>query len=84
MIKEIAEEVNKLCQSVMEEILQEVTKELEDFGNPEKLIGKPFEQWTPQDMQLLGRIYGDDPNNPLSKLIFNRMYQNVLEKEKQL
>ena len=39
-----------------------------DFGNPEALIKKPYEMWTPQDLALLGQIYGPEPNH-LSKFI---------------
>ena len=53
-----------------------VVEALEDVGTPEKLIGKPYEQWTPADLQALGRIYGEEPN-PLSRLIAKKKYQEV-------
>ena len=31
---------------------------LDSLGNPEKLIGKTWKEWTPQDKQILSSIYG--------------------------
>ena len=48
--------------------IAEFVEPLGDIGNPEKLINKKYEQWTPEDLQRLGQIYGAEPN-PLSRLI---------------
>jgi hypothetical protein len=64
--------------------IDEVIDELEKFGNPEKLLGKPYEAWTPQDLQVLGQIYGDGNDTPLAKLIFKKHYEVVTDLEKQL
>lgn len=84
MINEISDELNKLFDDVLTEVIDEVKRELEDFGSPEKLLGKPFKQWSEQDHMVLGQIYGNDPDNPLSKLIFKKRYQEVLEMEQGL
>lgn len=59
----VAEELRAI-----ESFLKEEVEPLGDFGNPEDLLKKPYEMWTPQDMALLGQIYGPEPNH-LSKFI---------------
>lgn len=57
--------------------IEQYIEPLADVGNPEKLIGKPYEEWTPQDLTMLIQIYGQQEPNPLSNLIFNREYDKV-------
>lgn len=40
--------------------VEECVSGLADFGNPETLLGKPFEEWTPYDRQLVDFFYADD------------------------
>jgi len=68
---------------VADEYIEEISGQLEDVGNPEKLIDKPYEQWTPQDFQLLSQVYGTKEPNPLSDLIFKKEYEKVIELEKE-
>lgn len=63
--------------AVADEYLEEITAQFEDVGSPEKLIGKPFEEWTQQDLMLLSRIYGPEEPNALSNLIFRKKYEEV-------
>ena len=66
-------------------LVEELIEPLEKIGSPEALIGKPYEQWTAQDLMMLVQIYGQTEPNPLSDLIFKKSYENVkqLEKEEQ-
>ena len=61
---------------VIDRFIKEFIEPLGDIGNPEKLIGKKYEQWTPEDLQRLGQIYGAEPN-PLSHLIVGKEYNKV-------
>jgi len=42
-----------------------------DVGNPEEIIGKPYEQWTPQDIQKLQSVYVYDIE-PLEKFVASK------------
>ena len=70
------EEVINLKLSVVEEFIEDVIEPLGEIGNPEKLIGKPYEQWTLYDLQILGQIYGPEPN-ALSELIFKKSKEEI-------
>jgi len=43
-----------------------------EIGSPEKLIGKPYEQWTRRTYNFLGRYIGEGNDTPLSRLISRR------------
>jgi hypothetical protein len=58
-------------------IIEKYIDPLEDIGNPEKLIGKPYETWTPEDLQSLSKVYGVKEPNPLSDFIFNKKYKEL-------
>lgn len=62
-------------------IMDSLVEPLADVGNPEKLIKKPYAQWTPEDLQLLTKIYGTGENTPLTRVIFNRTYEQVKKLE---
>jgi len=47
------------------------------------LIGKKYESWTPQDIQLLTNVYGQGDDTPLARLIFNKSYQEVQDLKEQ-
>ncbi len=53
---------------VVDRFIKEFIEPLADIGNPEKLIGKKYEEWMPEDFQRLGQIYGAEPN-ALSRFI---------------
>jgi len=66
----------------LDEVIKEDIEALADIGSPEKLIGKKYNEWTPQDKQMLASVYGVDNESALGKLIFRREYEKVLELEK--
>jgi len=75
--------INKAVEVKMEAVnrlLKDLVEPLGDVGNPEKLIGKPYEQWSQQDLMMLSKIYGQEPN-PLSDLIFKKTYERVKQME---
>jgi len=77
----MVDDVVELKMKAVDKYIEEIIEPLGEIGNPEKLIGKPYEQWTPLDLQMLGRIYGPEPNE-LSKLIFKKEYAKLIELEK--
>lgn len=77
---EAVKEIIEFDLAVMDEFIKEEIEPLGDIGNPEKLIGKKYEEWTPQDKQMLAQIYGPEPNT-LSNFIFKREYEKVKELE---
>ena len=74
---ELSNEVTAELLEVADEFIEEITKQFSDVGNPEKLIGKPYETWTPQDLMMLSQIYGTEEPNKLSTLIFNKSYEQI-------
>ena len=64
-----------------EDYLAEIVEQFEDVGNPEKLLEKPYDQWTMDDFNMLTYIYGDKEPNALTNLIFKREYNKVKELE---
>ena len=69
--------------AAVDRLVEELVEPMKDVGNPEALIKKPYEQWTPEDMQMLIQIYGTAEPNPLSDLVFKKEYAKVkaLEEE---
>ncbi len=58
-------------------ILEQLIEPLGELGNPEKLIGKKYEEWTPEDFQSMAKVYGQVEPNPLSNLIFKKEYEKI-------
>lgn len=80
-LTQAADQVVALKMKVIDKIVEGLIEPLEDIGSPEKLIKKPYAQWTPQDLAMLTRIYGTGEDSPLSRLIFNREYERVRQME---
>lgn len=41
-----------------ERFMQEYIEPMADVGTPERVIGKPYAEWTEEDMQMLAKVYG--------------------------
>jgi uncharacterized protein YecA (UPF0149 family) len=78
------EEVVALKMKVVDDYIKEIVEPLNQVGSPESLIGKKYEEWTPQDLQLLINVYGQDDNSPLGKLIAKKTIERVEDMENQL
>ena len=63
--------------AAVDRLIEELIEPLEVTDNPEDLLGKPFEKWTPQDLELLKRVFGDKEPNRLSNFIFKKTYERV-------
>ena len=68
----------------LDKVIEDLVEPLADVGNPEKVIGKPYEQWLPEDLVRLTQIYGTGENTPLTTLIFNKEYKKLKEKEREV
>jgi Txe/YoeB family toxin of Txe-Axe toxin-antitoxin module len=77
---QMANEVIDLKLKAVDAVIEEVIDPIKDIGNPEKLLGKKYEEWSPAERQLLLRIYGTE-DSPLRKLIFKKQYEEVKELE---
>ncbi len=76
-----AEKVVALKMKVIDKVIEGLIEPLADVGNPEKLIKKPYSQWTPQDLAILTKIYGQGNDTPLTRTIFNREFEKVKQLE---
>ena len=75
-LKTIDEVISDMT-SVADEVLDELKYQFEEIKNPEKLLGRPYETWTRQDLMMLSQVYGTEEPNPLSELIFRKKYEQV-------
>ena len=70
-----------LLLEVADDYIDEIAEELAVVASPEKLIGKPYESWSPNDFNLLSQVYGDGNDTPLARVVFNKEYEKVLNLE---
>jgi len=72
----LVNEVIELKLKAADEYIESVIEPLTNIGSPEKLIGKPYEAWTTQDLRTLMSVYGKEPN-PLSRLIRKKEFERA-------
>jgi len=82
-IKQLEQTV-ALKMKAIDVVIKDLVEPLSDIGNPEQLIKKPYEQWSPQDLQMLGKIYGQGNDTPLARTIFNKEYDRVRQLESEV
>jgi hypothetical protein len=61
---------------VVKQYVESYIKPLTILVNPETLMGRPFETWTPQDHQKLQIVYGPG-KNPYTQLILEKQVAMV-------
>ncbi len=73
----------KAADIVFEELVDPLVATL---NNPEKVIGKKYEEWIPRDLylQLLTQVYGTGNETPLAKLIFSKSLEEVKRLESEV
>ncbi len=73
----------EVTMKAIDQIIDEYIEPLGKVGNPEVLIKKAYENWTPEDLSMLVQIYGPGEKTPLANLIFRKEYDKVkaLEQE---
>jgi len=77
------DDIIKMKMEVVDEYIKDIVDEIGDIGSPEKLIGKKYEEWTPEDLQRLAGVYGEGDDTPLAKLIFQKSYAEVIALEQE-
>lgn len=70
--------------AAIDRLIKDYIEPLGDIGNPEKLIGKQYEDWTPQDLQSLVQVYGSKEPNTLSNFIFKKEYARIKKLEQEV
>jgi hypothetical protein len=79
---EAVDDIVALKMRVVDEYIKDTVEPIvKSIGSPESLIGKKYEEWTPQDFQLLSTVYGTGDDSPLGKLIFNKEYDKLKKLE---
>lgn len=78
-IIQACKEIIELKLKAVDQYIEDVIDPIADVGSPEKLIGKKYKEWTPQDLQMMSMIYGEK----LEKYIFNKEYKNLMELEQE-
>lgn len=73
-VKKVKEEADAYIEKYIEPIA--------DIGNPEKIIGRKYEQWTPQDIQTLTQVYVYDIK-PLEDFIAKKEIDKLWASEEQ-
>ncbi len=70
----VVDDVIALKMKAADEWIEAVVEPLLDsLGNPEKLIGVPWERWTDQHKQILYRIYGETLKEFIAKKAIAQM-----------
>ena len=77
IIVQACKDVIELKLKAVDQFIEDVIEPISEVGSPEKLIGKKYEEWTPQDFRMMSQIYGKD----LEKYIFNKEYKTVKDLE---
>ena len=82
--EQASRELAGIVAEATEELIAEQVDVIEILDNPEKLLGKKYELWSPQDLQWLTMVYGNSPDSKLNKFIADKEYAKVLELEQSL
>ena len=80
--EKLTDEVMKQLMEIADTVVDEMLKPIVDFDNPEKLMGKKYDEWTPQDLQRAATVYQSQPdklNDFISKKEITKLYE--LEQE---
>lgn len=80
-LEDVTDRVIRIKMAAVDKLVEEMVEPLRVRENPEKLIGKPYERWTPIDLKLLGIVYGEKESNPLSNFILKKAIEKVAKLE---
>ncbi len=79
LVKAIEDVIDVKLKAV-DEFIDRIVEPLASVGNPEKLIGKPYEQWTDVDRMTLYKIYGAE----LESYIFRKEMKAIDELKREV
>ena len=83
-LDELIDEIIAEEMAIADEVVAELADLLPRIASPEKLIGKPKEQWTVNDIQRMAAIYGTKEQGRLTRPIFEAEYteyQNLMDEQ---
>jgi len=80
-LNQVVDRVIEAKLKAVDRIVEEIIDPVGDVGNPEKLIGKKYEQWSPDDVGRLSQVYGTGDKTPLANLVFKHIYEKVKQLE---
>jgi len=83
-LDELIDEIIAEEMAIADEVVAELADLLPKIASPEKLIGKPKEEWTLNDIQRMTMIYGGKDKNRLARPIFEAEYaeyQKLMEEQ---
>lgn len=83
---EIVSLIDDVIQKEMKRVDKYIKQHIDpiaDIGSPAKVIGKPFEEWSQQDMEKLGQTYSYD-REKLERYIFDKEYRDILALEQKV
>jgi len=75
----VVEEVSDMLMLAAEQWANEQAEFMADVKNPEKMIGKKYEDWTPEDLAWLGQAY--QGSTILEGFIANKSIDEMLRLE---
>jgi hypothetical protein len=78
------EQAIEIALAATDRMLEEYILPLTDFGNPENLLGKVYDEWTPQDIGQLSQIYGTGSESVLATFIARKEIEKMLGLEAQV
>ena len=81
MFVKAVEKAIEVKMEAVDKLIDNLIDPLADVGNPEKVMNKKYEDWTPEDLATAIKIYGQGEDTPLTRLIFNKTYEKVLKLE---
>lgn len=83
MFARAVEEAIALQMKAIDIVVNDIFEPMVDFGSPEKMIGKPYELWQPEDFQRAATIFGQAKDSKLNHLIFRKKYEYVTTLEQE-
>lgn len=76
LVEEVVQETLDEADAYIKEFIEPIA----DIGNPEKILGKKYGEWTEQDKLLAAQIYGAK-SPTLERFFFNEEYKALRELE---
>lgn len=81
--EKMTDEIMKDLLALADESIVEMIKPILDLASPEKVIGKKYDQWTPQDLQRASMAYQLEPDI-LNKFIAKKEITKLYELEEKV
>lgn len=80
---ELVDEVIEEKLNAADAYIKEFIDPIGDIGSPAKVIDKPYDEWTSEDIQMLAQIYQQDQET-LNKYIASKEISKLYELEREV